>query len=115
MAKRVTVKIIKLISPLFLFFLLFVPYSIINKEYIVEWFGCGCPKLDELGNMLPNQFNANDFTAYFWLFVSICATVIAFFLSKSLGKRWKRALYVLGIFVIALLIAYQFHRSMMWN
>jgi len=108
-------KIIRFISPLFLFFLLFVPYSIINKEFVVEWFGCGCPKLDEAGNMLPNQFNANDFTALFWLFVSICATVFAFFVSKKLSKPWVRVIYLVGIFAASLLLAYQFYRSMMWN
>lgn len=111
MAKR----IIKLVSPLFLFFLLFVPYSVINNEFIVKWFGCGCPKLDEAGNMLPNQFNANDFTALFWLFVALCATVIAFFLSKKLNKLWARMLYLAGVFTASLLLAYQFSQSMMWN
>lgn len=110
-------KLIVLISPLLLFAVLLVPYSWANQEFFVEWFGCGCPKVDELGNIIHPDFNTNDFTALFWLFVSVCVTVISVFLSKRIAKEkmWLRVLYIVGMFVMSLLITYQFYQMMMWN
>lgn len=106
-----------LISPLLLFAVLLVPYSWANQHFIVEWLGCGCPTIDEFGNMVENNFNANDFTALFWLFISICATAVSVLLSKKILRenRWLKVLYIIGILLIALLISYQFCQMMMWN
>lgn len=110
-------KMAVLITPLLLFAVLLIPYSWANQQFIVEWLGCGCPVIDEFGNMVENNFNANDFTALFWLFISICATVISILLSKRMlrEKLWLRILYIIGIFLISLLIDYQFYQMMMWN
>ena len=110
-------KLAILTTPLLLFVILPIPYSWVNQRFIVEWFGCGCPKLDEFGNMINPDFNANDFTALFWLFVSICATVISVFLAKQIPKEkmWLRILYVVCIFVVSLLISQQFCQMMMWK
>lgn len=108
-------KALKLISPLLIFFVLFVPYSIVNREFVVEWFGCGCPKVDELGNIIHPDFNANDFTALFWLFVSACVTAIAAFLAKGLKKAPLKVLYITSVFLISLLISYCFMQALMWN
>ena len=110
-------KIAVLAAPLFLFAVLLVPYSWANQQFIVEWFGCGCPVVDAAGNMVENNFNANDFTALFWLFISICVTAISVFLSKRIQKEkmWFRVLYILGMFLVSLLITYQFCQMMMWN
>ncbi len=110
-------KIAVLVAPLLLFAVLLVPYSWANQQLIVEWFGCGCPVVDEAGNMVENNFNANDFTALFWLFISICATVISVLLSKRIPKEkiWFRVLYIVGMFLVSLLIAYQFCQMMMWK
>ena len=109
--------IVVLVAPLLLFAVLLIPYSWANHQFIVEWFGCGCPVVDELGNIVQPDFNANDFTALFWLFVSVCATTISVFLSKRLPKekRWLRVLYIVGMFVAALLISSLFCQMMMWN
>ena len=106
-----------LLTPLLLFAILLVPYSLVNQHFIVDWLGCGCPVIDEAGNMVENNFNANDFTALFWLFISICVTAISVFLSKRIQKEkmWFRVLYILGMFLVSLLISYQFSQMMMWN
>lgn len=109
--------VLLLATPFLLFFALLVPYCWVNKAFIVEWFGCGCPKVDEFGMTVYPDFNANDFTRLFWLFISLCATVISAFLSKRILKkrRWLRVLYVAGMFVLSLLIAWRFSRMMMWR
>ena len=106
-----------LLTPLLLFAILLVPYSLVNQHFIVDWLGCGCPVIDEAGNMVENNFNANDFTALFWLFISICVTAISVFLSKRIQKEkiWLRVLYVVGMLLLSLLITYQFYQMMMWN
>ena len=76
-----------LISPLLSFAVLLVPYSWANQAFIVDWFGCGCPKVDELGNIIHRDFNANDFSALFWLFITLCVTVASVFLSKKFPKE----------------------------
>ena len=110
-------KIAVLVAPLLLFAVLLIPYSWANQQFIVEWFGCGCPVLDEFGNMVENNFNANDFTALFWLLISICTTVISVLLSKRILKEtiWLRVLYIVGMLVVSLFITYQFYQMMMWN
>ena len=106
-----------LISPLLSFAVLLVPYSWVNQAFIVEWFGCGCPTVDEMGNYVESVFNANDFTSLFWTFISICATVRSVFLSKRIPKkmRWLRIAYVIAIFVVSLLISKNFCQLMMWK
>ena len=109
--------IVILATPLILFVGLYIPYSWINQQFIVKWFGCGCPVIDEAGNMIQNNFNANDVTALFWLFISICVTTISMFLSKRISKekKWFRILYVVSMFLISLFIMYHFYQMMMWN
>ena len=106
-----------LITPILLFAILLVPYSLANQHFIVDWLGCGCPVTDEAGNIVENNFNANDFTALFWLFISICVTAISVFLSKRIPKEkmWFRVLYIVGMILISLLITYQFCQMMMWS
>ncbi len=111
--KRIAV----LATPILLFVILLVPYSWVNQQIIVEWLGCSCPVIDEFGNMVENNFNANDFTAIFWLFISICATVISVFLSKRIpkDKMWLRVLYIVIIFLTSIFITSQFCQMMMWK
>lgn len=106
-----------LIAPLLIFAILLVPYSLVNQGFLVDWLGCGCPILDESGNMVENNFNANDFTRLFWVFITICITVISVFLSKRISRErlWLRILYVIGMLVISLFISYQFIQMMLWN
>ena len=118
MTKSVIKKILILLLPLLLFFILLVPYSYVNSEFIVDWLGCGCPKVDvETGEMIHDYFSANDFTAYFWLAVSLCVTVASAFLTKLLPKNkvWLKILYVVLMLVASLFISYQFIQVMMWN
>ena len=110
-------KLAVLVAPLLLFAILLVPYSLVNQHFIVDSLGCGCPKIDEAGNVIENNFNANDFTALFWLFISACVTAISAFLSTKIPKKkmWLRAVYVVCMLAISLLIAKYFCQSMMWK
>lgn len=105
-----------LLIPVLLFFVLVVPYKYANQELIVDWLGCGCPQIDESGNMIENNFNANDFTRLFWLAITIIATVISIFLSKRIPKEklWLRIAYVTAVFIVSLYISNVFYQSMMW-
>ncbi len=106
-----------LLAPLLLFFVLFFPYIWLNNNVLVDWLGCGCPKMDESGNLLPNQFNANDFTRLFWLFIALCTTALSAFLSKSIPRKrwWLRIVYIVGMLAVSLLIGYHFSQLLMWN
>ncbi len=117
MKTKYTLKdILILLSPFALFFVLVIPYSWFNQAFLVDWLGCGCPKLDEAGNMIHSYFNANDFTLLFWLFISLCATVIAGFLSKRIDRpKWLRFVYVAAVFALSVFVSYQLFQSMMWN
>lgn len=117
-SKHQTIKELSILSsPLLLFPVLSAPYCEINNKYIVKKFGCGCPKFDELGNIIENDFNANDFTALFWLFITVVVTMISVFLSNRIPKNklWLKLLYIAGMLVLSLLIARKFYYSMMWN
>ena len=51
--------IVKLISPLLLFVILVIPYGWLNSNLLVDIFGCGCPTVDEFGNIIHPDFNTN--------------------------------------------------------
>lgn len=110
-----------LLLPLLLFFVLYVPYLYFNSEFLVDRLGCGCGSvfIDEQGNIVEveNRFNANTFTAYFWLFIALLVTAISAVLSRFIPskKKWLKAVYVVLMFVVSLAVAQNFFRSMMWN
>lgn len=108
--------VIILLIPVLLFFVLVVPYKYANQELIVDWLGCGCPQIDESGNLIENNFNANDFTRLFWSVITIIAAVISVFLSKRIPKEmlWLRILYVTAVIAVSLGISSMFYQSMMW-
>ncbi|MBE6546026.1 MAG: hypothetical protein E7668_01125 [Ruminococcaceae bacterium] len=110
-------KIAVLITPLLLFVVLFIPYGWVNSHFILDWLGCSCDIIDEAGNIVENNFNANDFTALFWVFISICVATISVFLSKRIPKEkmWFRVLYIVGMLLISLVITYQFCQMMTWD
>ena len=99
-------KIAFLSLPLAVFVVLYIPYSFINSNFIVDWFGCGCNP----------GFNANDFTRLFWSAASLGATVLSFFCYKNhFEKMWLRVLHAFCILVITLLLSVLFCQSMMWK
>lgn len=104
-----------LLLPFLPFPLLLIPYSLINQHFIVDWFGCGCPKIDEFGNTVHPDFNANDFTRLFWFIVSIGTTVGAVFLSRIIPKEkiWLRVIYVVFVLAVSLFISHHFCQMMM--
>lgn len=108
--------ILLLAVPILMFFILVVPYKYANQNIIVDWLGCGCSQLDETGNLIENNFNANDFTRVFWAAISVIATALAVFLSKRIPykKLWLRIVYVIFVFVASCAISYMFCQSMLW-
>ena len=105
------------IAPLLLFPILFIPYAWLNGAVIVDWLGCGCPKITASGEMIDNYFSANDFTRIFWLVVAMGITAIAWLQSKAIftEKKWARITYVAAIFVVSIFIAYKFSCYMLWS
>ena len=63
--KNIIKTIAILITPLLLFAVLLIPYSWLNSAVIVDIFGCGCPQVNEAGEIVHPTFNANDFTLLF--------------------------------------------------
>ena len=106
-----------LMTPILLFFVLVVPYSILNQEILVDVFGCGCPKIDENGEMIHSYFSANDFTTIFWFSIAIISTVGSVFISRLIPREkfWLRIVYIAAILAISLFTAYTFRQRMMWN
>ncbi|MBO5892619.1 MAG: hypothetical protein J6Q30_07935 [Oscillospiraceae bacterium] len=104
-----------LVLPLFLFPIWYIPYSWLNKNYIVNWFGCGCPVTDEFGNAVSASFNANDFTALFWGVIALCTTILSVVFSKKLLNGRLRILYIVGVLAVSLLLAYWFTQTMLWR
>ena len=110
-------KIFLLCLPPLLLIICLVPYSWINQHFIVKWLGCGCPTIDEFGNLVENRFSANDFTNMFWSLISIISILLSILLSKKIfkGNLIFRVLYIISIFVISISISYQFIQMMMWK
>lgn len=105
-------------TPLLLFAALLVPYDWFNQHYVIEWFGCGCPKVDmETGQMIEAGFNANSFTLLFWLFVSLCATVLSAFLSRRYFRQrpWMCAVCTAAVFCASLFLSFHLSQLMMWK
>jgi hypothetical protein len=108
-------KTIQLFWPLLLLPLLFIPYSILNAEVIVNWLGCGCPRINEAGNVIENSFNANDFTALFWCGVSVLIVALSAVQSKKLEKRRFKLLYLFTVIVICFFVSSFFSQVMKWR
>ena len=110
-------KLLLCIAPLLLFPALFIPYAQLNGAVLVDWLGCGCPKITASGEMIDNYFSANDFTKIFWMFVALGVTVISWFLSGAIfrEKKWARITYVAATFVVSIFIAYRFSCYMLWS
>ena len=70
-------------------------YYFINVTFLVDIFGCSCPKFDEDMNLLPNQFNTNDFTRLFWLFVALALAIISIIISRRIEGRRKKFIYLI--------------------
>ena len=90
-----------LIFPILLFPIWYIPYRWVNENYIVNWLGH--PK-----DVAPTSFNVNDVTAIFWVAVSILATILSVTFSKKLLSGKLRVLYIIGVFVVSLGLAYLF-------
>ncbi len=101
-------KIIRLLAPIFVFPVLFLPYYYVNSEFLVEWLGCGCNR---------NTFNANSFTYCFWLAITLAATVGGILASGKgvIPKKWLRVVYVVGVFIVSFGLAAVCMYYNMWN
>ncbi len=115
--KNIIKETLILISPFLSYAVLIIPYNILNQLVIVKLLGCGCPQIDENGNVIENYFNANDFTKIFWLFIAIASTIYAFIIANKIikNKIILKILYVIVILIMCLLISYRLTEHMMWN
>ena len=99
-------KVACLAFPLVIFIVGYIPYSFINSQFIVNWFGCGCNP----------GFNANDFTRLFWFVASFVTSLLSFICSKKhLSKMWIRIVYTLCVLSVTLALSILFSQSMMWK
>ena len=110
-------KAMRLLLPLGTFFLLYIPYNWVNRTFLVDWLGCGCPRMDETGHFYTPTFNANTATYCFWLGIAALVVLRAVFLSRRIARRrwWLRAVYVAGMLGVSLWLAVIFFYSMQWN
>lgn len=116
MAKKIF-KIICLFIPLLLVVALILPYGILNSKLLVDILGCGCPVLDEDGNPVRRDFNANDFSALFWTCVWICSFFLSLhFAFKTIpkGKTWQKCVYILANALCTAWIAHWAYINMLW-
>ena len=108
-------KIIKTYWQLLIMPVLVIPYSFLNTNVIVKWLGCGCPQIDEQGNIIENAFNANHFTLIFWNVAAIAVIIISLFNMRYLNKWYSKLIYVLLIAAGSIFLAMKFYYSMQWN
>lgn len=108
-------KLFKLYWQVLLFPILYIPYLIINQEFIVKWLGCGCPSVDENGNSVFSKFNANDFTFLFWSLIALTVIVISIFNMRKIEKLNYKVLYLLSIIAISIFLVLTFSASMQWK
>jgi len=110
-------KIFMSVAPLLLFPALFIPYAWLNGAVIVDWLGCGCPKITASGEMMDDYFSANDFTRIFWLVVAVGVTAISSFQSRVIfaEKKWARICYTVAVFVVSFFIARKFSGYLLWS
>lgn len=94
---------------------LYFPYDYMNRNYIVQRFGCGCPKFGQDGTIITNNFNANDFTRWFWMGAAVLSVVLSIFASKPLSKWYFRIVYVMTITTYCALLTTTYIQNMMWQ
>ena len=99
-------KKIKYIWHLFIPIIVYYPYIILHRELLGDIFGCGCPNIDENGNMLENQFNANDFSKIFWSFIALLLVSISIFISLKIHDKKRKAAYLIGVIIVSLVLSY---------
>ena len=105
------------VAPLLVFPALFFPYAWLNSAVIVDWLGCGCPKISSSGEMIDDYFSANDFTRIFWLVVAVGVTVLSWILANIMftKKKWVRIVYTVAVFVVSVFLAVRFSQYMLWS
>lgn len=94
-----------LVFPILLFPIWYIPYRWLNEYFIVNWLGH--PK-----DVAPTAFNCNDLTTLFWYAIAILATILAVVFSKKLLQGGLRVLYIIGVFVVSVGLAYWFDQMM---
>lgn len=90
-----------LIFPILLFPIWYIPYRWVNENYIVNWLGH--PK-----DVAPTAFTVNDLAGIFWIVIALLATILSVTFSKKLLSGGLRVLYIIGVFVVSLGLAYLF-------
>jgi hypothetical protein len=83
---------------------LYYLYDLLNRNYLVRRFGCGC----------HDGFNTNVITRWFWAGTAIVAIAVSVFTSKPLVKWYFRALYVAAVAICCTFMATLFIKNMLW-
>ncbi len=107
-------KIIRTYWQILFFPILYIPYSILNTKVIVKWLGCGCPTIDESGQIIENTFNANTFTLIFWCIIALIVIAISLFHMRNLTKWQHKLIYMILMIAISIFLALLFYYSMQW-
>lgn len=94
---------------------LYIPYYLLNQYVIVKWLGCGCPVIDDSGNIITNAFNANDFTAIFWSVITLIVVVLSIINIRDINKWYLKAVNILIIAAASIFISVCFFYSMQWK
>lgn len=110
-------KLLVLLSPLGLFLVLLYPYSLFNRAYVIDWFGCSCPRVDKTGKLVTDFFSANDFTELFWLAVALCTVLLSLIPASRVlkGRVGTRVIYHVGILAASLALCIEFTLMMQWK
>ena len=108
-------KIKKLLLSLPYLLMIFITpfYNILDREFFVEIFGCGCVPSTQT-NMFNIDFNANDLRLLVYTIITIIATIIGIHLSKKLKSKKSKIIYILTIIILNILLGLKICQWYMW-
>lgn len=97
-----------------IFLLLLTPfYEILDSEFLVDIFGCGCvPIIQE--NVFSIPFNANDLRFYLFLVLTIALTFLSIFFSQNFKNKIWKVLYPIFTFLFNLIFTFFICHIYMW-
>lgn len=88
-------------------------YNILDREFFIEIFGCGCVPSTQT-NMFNIDFNANDLRLLVYTIITIIATIISIHLSKKLKSKKSKIIYILTIIILNILLGLKICQLYMW-
>lgn len=107
-------KKIILILPYVLILIITPFYNILDRNYFIEIFGCGCVPLTKT-NMLNIDFNANDLRAVIYLVILLSMIILGLFLSKYLKNKKLKVVYLGTIILWNVFLALEICKVYVWK